>query len=447
MHIPLKKASTWIFLILTAAIAVCLTACFQKKETSSNFHMPAEWEPHDAVWLGWESTFLRHRKATLSIIKSLTPHVPVKIAVRSDSLMGVAKAFLTHQGIDTAAIQFFVHPGDRFWIRDHGAAFLLNDAGELGVADFDWNWYGEPEHCKTQNSYDPDSVKACMDLYYEDRATGYVDSLMGVEENAAIKKVRVNHEGGAIEVNGKGTLILCEATVFQRNPGVPRAALEETFKKGLGVTNIIWVKQGLADDPRGFFRRIYGNYVGGGTGGHTDEFVRFADPHTVLLAWVDESERYSNPINKINYMRMAENFEILSKAVDQDGKPFEVVRVPMPALNAKPVVALKFKSLTDTSFNVACNLFSAEERPEPGDTLMRVASSSYLNYLVTNGVVLLPTYLHTGTPPEREERVKAIFQKYFPGRQLAWIDAMPVNWGGGGIHCSTQQQPKSKRAR
>ena len=80
--------------------------------------------------------------------------------------------------------------------------------------------------------------------------------------------------------------------------------IEEEFRRVLGVTNIIWLKNGLVEDPKGYFRRIVGNYIGCGTGGHTDEFVRFANPNTIMLAWVNEEERFENTIfiYRINYL-------------------------------------------------------------------------------------------------------------------------------------------------
>jgi len=79
-----------------------------------------------------------------------------------------------------------------------------------------------------------------------------------------------------------------------------------------------------------------------------------------------------------------------------------------------------------------------------GDTLLRVPAASYMNYLVTNGVVILPSYIQVGSSKEKEQKVKEIFQKQFPDREIKFIDAMPINWSGGGIHCSTQQQPKKR---
>ena len=203
------------------------------------------------------------------------------------------------------------------------------------------------------------------------------------------------------------------------------------------------IKQGLAEDPNGFYRRITGNYVGGGVQ-HSDEFVRFSNENTILLAWVDEAEKDLNPINKMNYQRLNENYQTLKNATDQDGKPFNIVKVPMPDLIPKKIVAINNYS-SRASYDIPANRFYISEAPAVGDTLLRVPASSYLNYLVTNGLVLVSRYTKEGSSKEKEDRVRKIFEAQFPKRKIVFINAMPQNWDGGGIHCSTQQQPSKKQ--
>lgn len=434
--------------IRVAFSAFILFACNTKKfeRPAETFYMPAEWEPHDAVWLGWEKDSLRgYYPAVADIIKALAPNVTVKMAFHNDTLMYKAITYLTSQGVDSNMYKRYIIPGDRYWIRDHGAAFLVNGKGELGVADFAWNSYGYPGFLELKYNGNKDSVTHYLNLRKEFRLqTAAVDSLMAIKEGAKIFKTNVIHEGGAIEVNGAGTLILCEATVFQRNPDMKKEYIEAEMKKVLGVSNIIWMKEGLADDPKSFFRRIVANYVGGGTGGHTDEFVRFADPKTILLAWVDEKEKDLNPINRMNYERMNENYKILKASKDQDGKSFTIIKVPLPDLITKKILAREKIDSAEVTFDVEVNNFIPSEKPKVGDTLLRVPAGSYMNYLVTNGLVLLPTYTAFGSSKEKEEQVRKIFEEQFPGRKIVFIDAIMQNWSGGGIHCSTQQQPKKK---
>ena len=418
-----------------------LLSCNKQED---NYYMPAEWEKHDAVWLGWEADSTSgFYPVVTEMIKTLTPNVTVKIAFNSDSLMQTAKSYLKRNQIDTSNIKFYVMPGDRYWIRDHGAAFLVNGKGELGVADFGWNHYGFPQFLKEKYNSNQDSIGKYLNKRLPSMIkTGTVDSLMAVAEGAKIFKSKVVTEGGNIEVNGKGTLIVCEAAMKNRNPDLTKEFMESELKKVLGVSKVIWIKQGLAEDPNGFFRRLTGNYVGGGVQ-HSDEFVRFSNANTILLAWVDEAEKDLNPINKMNYQRLNENYQTLKNATDQDGKPFNIVKVPMPDILPKKIVASKNYS-SKATYDIPANQFYISEAPKVGDTLLRVPASSYLNYLVTNGLVLISSYTKEGSSKEKEGRVRKIFEAQFPKRKIVFINAMPQNWDGGGIHCSTQQQPGRK---
>jgi agmatine deiminase len=426
-------------------LVVSVITLFACKQQSDKFYMPAEWEPHEAVWLGWQKgEDHEFYPGIAKLISTLTPNVTVKIACDSDSLMLIAKDYLFNkQKLDSQNIRFYVMPGERYWIRDHGAAFLVNEKGALAIADFDFKMYGFPAWLEEATQGDMKRMKRRMDMVLSPYTTK-VDSQMAVVEGAGIIKANIIHEGGSIEVNGKGTLILCEAVALTRNPGKTKAELEVEFKKVLGVTNVIWMKQGLADDPN-WSRRIDGRYYGWGTGGHTDEFVRFADPNTILLAWVDESEKDLNPVNRINYERMSENLRILESSKDQDGKPFTVIKVPLPDLVTQSLLVVDSLRGRDEEKFTAANYYLPKERPQVGDSIYRVPASSYLNYLVTNGLVVLPTYTNVGTSNEKEAKVISIFQKLYPERKVVTIDFMPQNWSGGGIHCSTQQQPSLNR--
>ncbi len=418
-----------------------LWSCDQKND---NFFMPAEWEPHEAVWLGWEAdTTARFYPSIGEIITTLKPHITVKIAFDSDSLKQTAIEWLIDSDVDTTGIIMHVMPGERYWIRDHGATFLINERGELGAADFGWDLYGMPAFLDLQYEGNRDSVNvAWNDMKESIHQTGRVDSLMAAATGATVLKTEVIHEGGAVEVNGKGTLILNEESVFLRNPDLSKEFIEAEFKRVLGVTNIIWTKQGLANDPHWFIRRITGDYIGGGTGGHVDQFVRFANSSTILLAWVDENEKYLNPVNQMNYERMNENYQILRNARDQDGNLFEIVKVPLPDLITEQVIVRQELNEGQFTLDVKHDWFVPSEAAQVGDTLQLVAAASYLNYFVTNGLVLLPTYTASGSSKEKEDAVRAIFEQQFPEREIVFIDTIMQNWLGGGIHCSVQQQPK-----
>jgi agmatine deiminase len=405
------------------------------------FYMPAQFEEQEAVWLGWQGHELYY-PVNIAMVKALLPHVKVKLVSESENASAVAKKELTDAGIDTSKLIFYVFPNNEFWMRDHGAAYVINNRGGIKAVDFEWSHYGYRDWLKKVHPNDSVKVKAFNERMGNNKRH-LVDSLMAVTENIPVVKSWITIEGGSIEVNGKGTLMLNEPLTLSRNPDATKEKIEQEFKRVLGVRNIIWLQHGLADDPH-IWQVITENFVGIGTGGHTDEYVKFANPSTILLAWVPEEEKDLHPINRMNYDRMKINYDILLKAKDQDGKPFRVIKIPLP----DPIIRKSILTPTmnwDASYGIGINMFPASLGWKAGDTVNRVAASSYLNYYVTNGLVLLPDYSDQGENNKRkQEEIKKIFTKAFPGRTLVFIDAMPLNWEGGGIHCGTQQQPKRK---
>lgn len=437
------KALKYISLFVTI-LWLCL-ACVDKRETASiSFHMPAEYEKQAAVWLGWVD-YPPYEQPFLDIAHALYPKVPLKMIAHSEESMKTLKDTLTYLGLDTSNISFQLLVDNRLWMRDHGATYLVNGQGEKKVVDFNWNMYGMPGFLEDLFEGDQDSI----DFHMAERQSeaGIIDSLMGAREGYASVNTDVIMEGGSIEVNGKGTLILCEEVTFQRNPGKSRKYLESEFKRVLGVSNIIWMKQGLVEDPL-HFAEIIDGYYGYGTLGHTDEFVRFTNDSTILLAWVAEDERELHPINEMNYQRMSANLAILEAAHDQDGKPFTVIKVPLPDLMYQETsVAKDFASINweeRAEWKVPAGWIPKQGVLTPGQPIKWVAAASYLNYLVSNGVILLPTYVaEGGASQEKEDQVKAIFSELFPNRELIFLDVINLNYHGGGIHCVTQQEPAS----
>ena len=404
------------------------------------FYMPAEYETQAAVWLGWTDS-PSYQKVFFDLTEALYPDVPVKVVAETDAALAALKDSLSRRGMDVAAFSFQVIADNRHWMRDHGATYVVNKRGEKRVVDFGWTLYGNRPWLTRYYDDNADSV-----AFYYARAlgeTGRVDSLMGAGEGHRVLKTDVNMEGGSIEVNGRGTLILTESVTFQRNPGKSRAYLEAEFRRVLGVQQVIWLKEGLAED--GFWwNRIYGNHYGWGVGGHTDEFVRFVNDTTLLLAWVDEDERAAHPLNELNYVRMAENLKILEAARDVHGRPFRVVKFPLPdpQILATVVTARGHNhGLRYQDWTVGADWGPERGRPAVGDSVRWVAAASYLNYLVTNGRVLMSSYVAQGSSPAKEARAVALMQEAFPDRALVLLDVMSLNYNGGGIHCSTQQEP------
>ncbi|MCC5927624.1 MAG: agmatine deiminase family protein [Cyclobacteriaceae bacterium] len=429
---------TYYSTLLTAILSVILFfQCSQKTDTEA-FYMPGEFEPHEAIWFGWRAAHPPFHESVAQMVKGLEGNVPIKIALNHDSLKNEAINVLKLAGVNTDLLRFYTMPGESYWIRDHGAAFLVNKKGEKAIVDFEWNDYGYASWLGLRRPDLKDSIPL-IEQAARTKARHKVDSLMGVATGAKHIQSALIMEGGSLESNGKGVILQNESVTLNRNPGWSKEEIEEEYQRVLGAKKVIWMKRGLAEDEH-WTHLHEGKYVTWGTGGHTDEFVRFADANTILLSWVDEDELDKHPLNRLNYERMQENYEILKAATDAEGKAFRIVKVPLPEPVERFVVVSEDHN-PESMRSISPDLFLPGERPAAGDTLIQISASSYLNFLVSNGVVLNATYLAHGTSPEKEDKVKAIFEEVFPGRRLVWIDAMAQNWSGGGIHCSTQQEP------
>lgn len=175
-------------------------------------------------------------------------------------------------------------------------------------------------------------------------------------------------------------------------------------------------------------------------GGHIDEFCHFVNASTILLGWIDEDEVGQDLIKRLTRDRMVENLKILQQATDQDGKPFTIINVLFPQIDytKRPVTE------SNPFYN---NVKLARPNVKSGTILYLVPTASYLNYVITNGVVLLATYWEPGMSDagkKRDAEVLTLFKKHFPNRKLVPINPLKYNYSSGGMHCVTQQQPAGK---
>jgi agmatine deiminase len=221
--------------------------------------------------------------------------------------------------------------------------------------------------------------------------------------------------------------------------------MEAEYKRLLGVTNIVWLKTGLREDDHTFLSPIETAdgtkaYTVVTTNGHIDEFARFVNDSTIILAKVDEEElRAKDPIAIENNKRLEENFAILQNAKDSNGNSFHIIRFPMPQ------IILKKMKPGDEVYEYIKTLDFQDGSVFPTDkTIDVIAAASYLNFTITNNVVLAQKYYREGGDIkilERDTQVKNLLQELFPAKEIIMIDAMAVNLGGGGIHCITMHEP------
>jgi agmatine deiminase len=344
--------------------------------------MPAEWEPHEATWLvwphrlsDWPNKFAPIPWVYGEIVRKLAPRETVRVLVQSRAHEAAARRVLTRAAADLSRVQFLRFPTDRGWSRDQGPIFVTRGR-ERAVARFRFNaWAKYPDWKKD----DQTPVRAAKAL--------------GLKLRPVVHQGReVVLEGGAIDVNGRGTLLtteecLLDPAVQVRNPGFTRADWDAVLRDALGATNVLWLGKGIAGDD---------------THGHVDDLCRFVGPHMVVLVQEDDPR-------DANYRLLQENRERLSGMRTEDGARIEVVALPMPAPLLQAGVRLP---------------------------------ASYANFYVGNGIVLVPTF---NDPADRV--ALGTLAELFPGRSVAGIHAVDLVWGLGTLHCLTQQEPAAHGGR
>ena len=346
------------------------------------FRMPAEWEPHEATWLGWphNRTDWPGKFAIIpwvygEIVRKLAPGEILRIIVNDKHHEERARRTLLRTGVDLGRVEFFRIPSNRGWTRDFGPIFIKREGKqrEVAIAKFRFNgWAKYPDFQKD----DQVPVRAAKAL-----------GCRLLRANAGARDFVL--EGGGIDVNGRGTLLTTEEcfldqTTQVRNPGLSRQQIEAALCENLGVTNILWLGRGIEGDD---------------THGHVDDLCRFVGPRTVVLCSEDNSSDY-------NYRVLAENRERLEGARLEDGSKIEVVPIPMPA----PLVLNKQR-----------------------------LPASYANFYIGNAAVLVPTF-----NDQNDRLALGILSELITDRPVVGIHAVDLVWGLGTIHCMTQQQPSEE---
>ncbi|MBC7890767.1 MAG: agmatine deiminase family protein [Sphingobacteriaceae bacterium] len=332
---------------------------------------------------------------------------------------------LAAMGADTSRVTWIRNEHYSFWMRDPGPLFLESPTSTLRMADFRYTSYGVKAMPEDQKITSVDDQE------------GRADGELAEQRAWPVVRSEFVAEGGGLETNGQGLLMTIEETARQRNPGKTLAEIEREYLRLMGQKKLIWLKRMTAHD-RIVEGPTVGNYYAGGANGHVDEVARFVDARTVLVAQIDEAERRSNPLSRLDFDVLNEYAATLEKATDLEGRPLRVIRVPSPDLN----LVVKSVVLTDS-------IRRRDGIPglKNGDTAKFVPAVSYLNFLVSNGVVLIPTYWKPGMPlreREKDEEVRRLFTRLYPNRKVVQINPLAVNWGGGGMHCVSQQQPDGR---
>ena len=381
---------------------------------SLGFRMPAEWEPHEATWIGWPHNrtdwpgkFTPIPWVYGEIARQLLPREIVRVLVNNRQHKARARCVLGRVGVDLRRVEFFQFPTNRGWTRDFGPIFVRRGpAGPGGVPGLEAsmtkrNRDGHPPRVAVQQQIASSELAIVRfrfnawakypDWQMDDKVSDRVAEAL----RCPLLPARVSHhdfvlEGGSVDVNGRGTLItteecLLDSKVQVRNRGLGRQQIESALKANLGVSNVLWLGCGIAGDD---------------THGHVDDVCRFVSAGTVLLCEENDSR-------DANYVPLAENRERLQGMRLENGSRIEVIALPMPA-----------------------PLYVDGQR----------LPASYANFYIANAAVLVPTFNDLN-----DRTALGILGEFFRDRPVVGIHAVDLVWGLGTLHCLTQQQPSTSK--
>ncbi len=353
-----------------------------KTPREMGFRIPAEWEKHEATWLGWPheltdwpGKFAPILWAFAEMVRLLSLVERVFLLVEDGAAEKRARGILKKAGAKLESVDFFRVPTDRGWMRDSGPICVRNAAGEVAYNNFVFNgWAKYPNHKKDATAVSKVNARLKRQVFLPMR-----------------NGKRVVLEGGSIDVNGKGTLLTTEeclqSKVQERNYGFTKEDYAEVFREYLGVTNVLWLGNGIAGDD---------------THGHVDDLTRFVNETTVVTIVEDDRQ-------DANYPALQENLQRLRKMKDQDGRALEVETLPMP------------KAVE----------FAGQRLP-----------ASYANFYIANKLVIVPTF------NDANDRLALnTLAKVFPGREVVGIHCRDLVLGLGTLHCMTQQEPVGEKGR
>jgi agmatine deiminase len=358
---------------------------------SLGFRMPAEWRPHAATWMAWP-----HKKGDwpgkmgaipwvfAEIVRQLSRGERVRLIVASRGQQHQVERILRVSGVELGQVDFVLSKTDRSWTRDYVPSFVVRKAPrprrpstrpELEVAAVKWRFNGWARY--------PDCR---LDDTAGHRAVAHLGMRCFLPRVQARGRTRhVVLEGGALDVDGQGTLLTSDDCLLTgrhaRNRCLGRHVLEQVFRDYLGIERVLWLGPGIAGDD---------------TAGHVDDFVRFVAPGRVVLC---QEKRRADP----NHKPLERARELLENERDARGRKLELIRVPMP---------------------------------EPRSHGRQRLPASYANFYVANEAVLVPTF-----NDEADRHALGILGELFPSRRVVGIHAVDLVLGLGTVHCSTQQEP------
>jgi agmatine deiminase len=347
------------------------------------YTFPPEWAPHAATGIAWP-----HHEPDwpgklgpipwvyAEISRVLAQYERVEILCHDENVREACIAQLAAHSV-TNNVRLHLVPNDRVWLRDSAPTFVHDEAGKVRLMNWAFNaWAKYPNFSRDAEV---------------GRAIERITRLPRIEPTRPDNGARLVLEGGGVETDGQGTLLVTEEWLLSdeqvRNPGLDRLGYERAFRDHLGIRETIWLGEGC---------------VGDDTHGHVDDIARFVAPGVIVLAYEED------PADDENHRRSVENMRRLELAGAARGV-LKVVRIPFPR----------------------AVWMNGERLP-----------ASYANFYIANGVVLVPTF------NDRNDRIALnAIAELMPNRHVIGVHAVDLVWGFGTLHCLTQQQPADARVR
>ena len=344
--------------------------------------MPAEWEKHDATWIAWphHEPDWPGKLAPIpwvyaEIVRVLADHDRVEILCHDATVADNARTLLGAHGVKENGYRVHLVSSDRVWLRDSAPTGVVRADGRVELINWGFNGWAKYDNYKKDSEIGSEI----------ERITGLPRIVPTRPDNGE----RLILEGGGIEVNGAGLMLVTEewllTPVQVRNPGMLAGDYEKAFAEYLGVTDTLWLGEGA---------------VGDDTHGHVDDIARFSSRDTVILAYEQD------PADG-NHARSADNLRRLQLAGEK--RPLRIVMIPFPR----------------------AVMMNGERLP-----------ASYANFYIANGAVLVPTF----NDPADRVALNGIAEA-FPRYAVIGIHAVDLVWGLGALHCLTQQQPSGGAAK
>ncbi len=367
---------------------------FDKTPAELGYCFPAEWEPHAGTWFSWprpEGISFPDKYHTVPenlarIFAEIAKREAVHVNVPNGNYERIVRGQLKDHGCPLKNIFFHHIKTNESWCRDHGPAFVVNRAKKkIAIVDWGFNAWGGKYPPYDDDDAVPTRIAEEMGLpvFYPRRTTGYQP--VAEKKDGLVARSTVVMEGGSVEFNGAGTVLTTTDCLLNknRNPDLSKADIEQYLKDYYGQKKICWLTGGIDGDD---------------TDGHIDDLARFISPTQIVIGVEDDPK-------DVNHKVLKSARRQIEKQRDQDGKPFEIIEIPMPGVI----------------------VHDGQRLP-----------ATYVNFYFVNGALLVPTYRHK----KNDKRAIEILQKHLPRHEVIGIDCVELIWGLGAIHCLSQQQPR-----